>query len=115
MDPRIYFVIGIVTCSWIIGTYYDYAVQKGLPVGKFFLPDKGKNFKLFSIIVGLYFIVAGSIDFGWYFFLIIPIGSFILAFSLTRVLGKHVQILGIVGFILLVFANILLQIEGFSV
>lgn len=115
MDPRIYFVIGILTCSCIIGTYYDYAVQKGLPVGKFFLPDSSKNFKLVSFILSLYFTVAGAIDFGWYFFLIIPIGSFILAFSLTRLLGKHVQVLGTVGFILLVIANILLQIEVFSV
>lgn len=111
MDPRIFVVIGIVTCSWIIVSYYDYALQRGLPVGKFFLPDNGKNFKLFSIIVGLYFSIAGAIDFGWYYFLVIPLASFFLAFLLTRFLGKHVQVLAIVGFTLLVVANIILQIQ----
>ena len=114
MDPRIFVVIGIVTCSWIIVSYYDYAIQRGLPVGKFFLPDNGKNFKLFSIIAGLYFTVAGAIDFGWYYFLVTPIASFFLAFLITRLLGKHVQIFAIVGFVLLVAANILLQIEVIS-
>ena len=111
MDPRIFVVIGIVTCSWIIVSYYDYAIQRGLPVGKFFLPDNCKNFKLFSIIAGLYFTVSGAIDFGWYFFLVIPLISFFLAFFLVRLIGKHIQLLGVVGFVVLILINILVQIE----
>lgn len=111
MDPRIFVVIGIVTCSWIIVTYYDYAIQKGLPVAKFFLPENGKGLKAFSIIAGLYFIVAGAIDFGWYYFLLIPTVSFIVAFGLTRLFGKHVQLLGVAGLVLLVIVNILIQVE----
>ncbi|WP_339701356.1 hypothetical protein [Algoriphagus aquimarinus] len=111
MYPRIFVVIGIVTCSWIVTSYYDFAIQRGLPIGKFFLPDNWKIFKLFTIIAGIYFTIAGAIDFGWYFFLIIPIASFLIAFILTRILGKLVQMVGPIGFVLLVITNILVQIE----
>jgi hypothetical protein len=111
MDPRIFVVIGIVTCSWIVSSYYDFAIQRGLPIGKFFLPDQWKSFKLFTIVTGIYFTIAGAIDFGWYFFLIIPISSFLIAFILTRILGKLVQVVGPFGFVLLIITNILIQIE----
>jgi hypothetical protein len=111
MDLRIFIVIGIVTCSWIVVSYYHFAIQRKLAVGNFFLPDKGKKFKLFAVIAILYFTINGAIDFGWYYFLIIPFVSFFLAFSLTSIFGKHVQILGVVGFVLLVIANVIIQIE----
>ncbi|MFC3417154.1 hypothetical protein [Algoriphagus hitonicola] len=111
MDLRIFVLVGIVSCSWIVTSYYDFAIQQGLPIGKFFLPDNGKNFKLFTIIAGIYFTIAGAIDFGWYFFLIIPVVSFLIAFILTRMLGKRAQIVGPIGFVLLVITNVLVQIE----
>jgi hypothetical protein len=111
MEPRIFVLIGIVTCSWIVTSYYDYAIQRGLPIGSFFLPENGKGFKVFSIIAGLYFTVAGAIDFSWFYFLIIPIVSSIVTFGLTRLLGKHVQLVGVVGIVFLVIVNILMQVE----
>ncbi len=95
-------------------TYHDYASQNGLPVGKFFLPDNGKNFKRFSSLAGIYFTIVGAIDFGWYYFLIIPIASFIVAFALTRGFRKHVQAIGSIGLVLLVLTSVLMQIEEIS-
>lgn len=111
MDPRVFVVIGIVTCAWIVLSYYHFAIQRGLPVGNFFQPDRGKTFKMFAGISMLYFSFSGAMDFGWYYFLIIPIASFSLAFLLTLILGKHAQLLGVVGFTLLVLVNILIQVE----
>jgi hypothetical protein len=111
MDPRIFVDIGIVACSWIMLTYHDYAVQNGHSIKKFFLPENGKIFKLFSATAGMYFTIAGAVYFGWYYFLLIPIVSFIVAFALTRVFVKHVQIIGPIGLVILVLADILMQID----
>lgn len=111
MDPRIFVLIGIACCSWMISSYYDFAIQKGWPVGNFFSPGKGKVFKLFALIAGIYFSIAGAIDFGWYFVLIIPVSGFFLAFILTHILKKHSQIFSVIAFIALILANIILQIE----
>jgi hypothetical protein len=111
MDLRIFIVSGIVTCAWIVVSYYHLAIQRGLPVGNFFMPENGKKFKLFAVIIIPYFMVNGAIDFGWYYFLVIPIASFALAFGLTSILGKHVQVLGVVGLVVLVVVNIISQIE----
>jgi len=111
MDLRIFILIGIVSCSWIIITYYGFAIKKGFPIGSLFMPDKAKNFKLFSLIAGIYFTIAGAMDFGWYYVLIIPIASFVVAFLLTTLLKKHVQLIGVSGFLVLIILNILIQIK----
>lgn len=115
MDSRILIILGIVTSSWIITSYYDYAIQKGLPVGKFFQPGNGIGFKLFALIAGLYFSIAGAIDFGWYYILIIPLVSFFLAFLLVSVLKMHAQLLSIVGLFILILVNILMQTDVVSI
>lgn len=111
MEPRIFILIGIVCCAWIINSYYDFASQKGWPVGNFFLPGNGRGFKMFAFVAGTYFSIAGGIDFGWYFFLIIPVAGFILAFILTNILQKHIQMFSLVLFVLLILTNIIIQIE----
>jgi hypothetical protein len=115
MEPRIFILIGIVCCAWIINSYYDFARQKGWPVGNFFLPGNGKGFKMFAFVAGAYFSVAGAIDFGWYFLFITPVAGFILAFLLTNILQKHTQMFSLVLFVLLILTNIFIQIEFISV
>lgn len=111
MEPRLFIVLGILTCSCIIVTYYDYAIKMGLVVDNFFQPENWKGFKLFSIIVGVYFIFAVGIDFGWIYSPIILVTSFILAFTFIRILRSSVQKLSIFGFILFLIINIVVQIE----
>lgn len=75
---------------------------------KFFQPENGKDFKLFSAIAGIYFTIACAGYFGWYCFLIIPVASFIMAFAVTRIFGRNIQVIGPIGLVILVVADILM-------
>ncbi|GAA0877392.1 hypothetical protein GCM10009119_03600 [Algoriphagus jejuensis] len=114
MEPRIFLLIGIVSFAWVIISYYDFAVKTGLSIGGWFTSKIGGNFKTFSLLVGIYFIIAGAIDFGWYYGLVIPLVSFFLGFALIKLLREHVQWIAVTGFVILILLNIVIQIKVYQ-
>lgn len=114
LDPRIFIVIGIVSFAFCITSYYHMAIQRGWSVGNFFTPDRFSGFKLFAIITIIYFSFASAIDFGWYFILVTPISGFAIAFVITQIFKSWIQMISLIGFILLILTNIIIQIEVIS-
>jgi len=114
MDPRILIITGIVTFALTIITYYDLAISKSWSIGAFYYPHRFKYIKIFILISGIYFCIAGAIDFGWYYLLIIPVFAFIISKFLLDILKSNTQVISIIGYVLLFLTNILMQIEVVS-
>lgn len=114
MEPRIFILVGIVSFAWVIVSYFDFAVKTGLPVGSWFTSKQGGNFKIFSLLAGIYFTIAGAIDFGWYYGFLIPLVSFFLGFTLIKLLRERVQWIAVSGFVVLILLNIIIQIKVYQ-